>query len=58
MGQLLTKAAAGARQWLLRHWSTVWPPLVVLLVVGLGAASIDVVPISWFTATTPAPPTA
>jgi hypothetical protein len=44
MGRRLTDTLNAMRQWLVRHWSTIWPPLVVTLVVGLGAAFIYTVP--------------
>jgi hypothetical protein len=44
MGRRLTDALTTAHRWLARHWSTVWLPLAVALVIGLGAAFIYVVP--------------
>jgi hypothetical protein len=44
MSRRLTDALAAGRRWLVRHWFIVWPPLAVMLVVGLGAVFIYVVP--------------
>jgi hypothetical protein len=44
MGRWLTNLLAATRRWLVRHWSIMWPLLLLTLVIGLGAAFIYLVP--------------